>query len=266
MKNRLGNSIGQAGFTLVEIMVAITIGLVLLGGVVQIFVSNSQAYRVQDDLARVQENGRFAIDMIARNLRKAGFKMTAWDDDIDVFAADTTQPAPSAKFASSGQVVAGTVSGGSVKAGTDAITFRFQQSADNTLRDCVNQGNTGGAPTVAGQIIVNTYYIDSQDTLRCRSSHGNSDFPLLDGIENMDIAYGIDSGGDLTADKYVGEANVAAGEWDDVVSVRISLVSVSSADFLTDSSQTFTFNGSSVTDKKIRRVFTGTVNLRNITQ
>ena len=66
----------QGGLTLVELMVAITISLVLLAGVVQIFLSNKVTYRVQENLGRIQENGRFAVDLLARSLR-----MTAWQGD-----------------------------------------------------------------------------------------------------------------------------------------------------------------------------------------
>ncbi|MGH8651231.1 MAG: PilW family protein [Gammaproteobacteria bacterium] len=63
----------QRGLTLVEIMVAVTLGLILTAGLIQVFVSNKQAYRVQEGLARLQENGRFASDFITRDLRGAGF-------------------------------------------------------------------------------------------------------------------------------------------------------------------------------------------------
>ncbi|MGH8658868.1 MAG: PilW family protein [Gammaproteobacteria bacterium] len=64
---------GQQGLTLVEIMVAVTLGLILTAGLIQVFVSNKQAYRVQEGLARLQENGRFALDFITRDVRGAGF-------------------------------------------------------------------------------------------------------------------------------------------------------------------------------------------------
>ena len=64
---------GQAGLTLVEMMVAMAVGLILLAGVVQIFASNKQTYRIQDATSRLQENGRFAVDMLRRDIRMAGF-------------------------------------------------------------------------------------------------------------------------------------------------------------------------------------------------
>ena len=63
----------QRGLTLVELLVAIVMGLVLLGGVATVFVANKQTYRVQDALARVQENGRFAMTFLTRDIRQAGY-------------------------------------------------------------------------------------------------------------------------------------------------------------------------------------------------
>ncbi len=62
-----------AGFTLVELMVAITISLIILAAVSSLFVSSKKTYTTQDRLARVQENGRFAMQFITRDLRMAGY-------------------------------------------------------------------------------------------------------------------------------------------------------------------------------------------------
>lgn len=59
----------QHGLTLLEIMVALFIGVFVLTGVVQTFVSSKQTYRIQDNMGRLQENGRFAIEYLSRDLR-----------------------------------------------------------------------------------------------------------------------------------------------------------------------------------------------------
>ena len=61
------------GFTLVELMIAITIGLIILAVLSQVFVSSKQTYRVQEALSRLQENGRYAVDFMGRDIRKAGY-------------------------------------------------------------------------------------------------------------------------------------------------------------------------------------------------
>lgn len=63
----------QRGFTLVELMVAMTIGLLLLGGVITILTSSHQTYRVNDALARMQENARYAFHVLSRDIRMAGY-------------------------------------------------------------------------------------------------------------------------------------------------------------------------------------------------
>jgi type IV pilus assembly protein PilW len=61
------------GFSLVELMVALVISLILLGGVSQIFLSSKKSFTIQDSLGRQQENGRYAIDTITADLRRAGY-------------------------------------------------------------------------------------------------------------------------------------------------------------------------------------------------
>ena len=61
----------QAGMSLVEVMVAITISLILLAGIGQIYMSNKQTYRTTDAMSRLQENGRFAMDFISQSVRNS---------------------------------------------------------------------------------------------------------------------------------------------------------------------------------------------------
>lgn len=63
----------QSGLSLVEIMVALAVGVVLLTGVIQIYASTKSTYRMQDSLARLQENGRFALSFLTRDVRMAGY-------------------------------------------------------------------------------------------------------------------------------------------------------------------------------------------------
>lgn len=63
----------QHGLSLIELMVAITVSIILLAGVLQIYISSKQSYRVQEASARLQENGRFAMEFLARDVRVAGY-------------------------------------------------------------------------------------------------------------------------------------------------------------------------------------------------
>ena len=70
---RLRKLYSQSGFTLVELMVALVLGLILTGGVINIYISSKQTYRMQDNQSRLQENGRFALQFLAKDLRMAGY-------------------------------------------------------------------------------------------------------------------------------------------------------------------------------------------------
>ena len=60
------------GFTLVELLIALFLGLLVTGGAISVFLANQQVYRQNEGLARLQESGRYAFEVMARDLRKAG--------------------------------------------------------------------------------------------------------------------------------------------------------------------------------------------------
>ncbi len=59
----------QQGITLVELMVSVTVGLVLLSGIISIFVSNKQAYSLQESTNILNENARYALNQVQYHLR-----------------------------------------------------------------------------------------------------------------------------------------------------------------------------------------------------
>lgn len=63
----------QAGFSLVELMVALVIGLILTAGVISVFITSKSTYNLNNALGAVQENGRFAMGFIEPPLRMAGY-------------------------------------------------------------------------------------------------------------------------------------------------------------------------------------------------
>lgn len=60
------------GLSLIELMVAMAIGVVLLLGLVQVMAGSRAAYQLSSGVARTQENARFAMDSLQRDLRMAG--------------------------------------------------------------------------------------------------------------------------------------------------------------------------------------------------
>jgi type IV pilus assembly protein PilW len=61
------------GVTLVELMIALVIGLILTAGATQIFLGSKETYRTSEALSRVQENGRMALQLLAREIRQADY-------------------------------------------------------------------------------------------------------------------------------------------------------------------------------------------------
>lgn len=61
------------GLSILEIMIALTISLVVIGGTIQIYLASAQTYRMQEALSRIQESGRFAAEILRRELRMAEF-------------------------------------------------------------------------------------------------------------------------------------------------------------------------------------------------
>lgn len=65
--------INQRGVTLVELMIALAISTIVLLGVATVYSSTKRSYKIQEEMARLQENARYAFDILARDVRGAGF-------------------------------------------------------------------------------------------------------------------------------------------------------------------------------------------------
>ena len=117
----------QGGISLVEIMVGLLIGVFLMGGVLQVFDTSKRGYRYQEGLSQVQEQGRFAMEYLAANIRMAGYP---------------------ANNAPAGNKILGT------DGGTDTVTVRFQ-----SVLDCRDAATAGG-------VAVNQFRIAAND-LQC---------------------------------------------------------------------------------------------------
>ena len=63
----------HTGFSLVELMVAMVIGIILMGGVMELYVSNKMAYRTSEAMSRLQENARYALYQLQKDIRMAGY-------------------------------------------------------------------------------------------------------------------------------------------------------------------------------------------------
>ncbi|WP_286240307.1 PilW family protein [Neptuniibacter halophilus] len=83
----------QAGFSLVELMIALLLGLLLMAGVLQIFSSSSVTYSVNMALANLQDNGRIAMALLTRDLRLTGYSgCSAYTSQTNIIRTDGSQP------------------------------------------------------------------------------------------------------------------------------------------------------------------------------
>ncbi|MFW2133737.1 PilW family protein [Ectothiorhodospira haloalkaliphila] len=108
------------GLSLVELMVAMVIGLILIGGVIHVFLGSHQTYRSQQALSQLQDAGRSSLQMITYDARMAGLTgcrtgarinnlLDETDQAYDPDLFDTSRPFQSADMSDSGFDVQGDV-------------------------------------------------------------------------------------------------------------------------------------------------------------
>jgi type IV pilus assembly protein PilW len=68
----MSRSYRSRGFSLVELMVAMALGLVIVGGVVSVMLANKRSYRTNEGLSQIQESARTAYELVARDVRQSG--------------------------------------------------------------------------------------------------------------------------------------------------------------------------------------------------
>ncbi len=98
------NRVKQLGLSLIELMIAMALGAFLILGVVSVFVATKDSSQVETSLARLQENGRIAMDLITADLRNAYYLGCGSNAGfIDVMATDFTwSPMNGYEYLSSG--------------------------------------------------------------------------------------------------------------------------------------------------------------------
>lgn len=62
-----------SGFSIVELMVAILIGLIILAGVIQVVITSKTTFIGQEEMSFIQENARYAVDLIGKDVQSAGY-------------------------------------------------------------------------------------------------------------------------------------------------------------------------------------------------
>lgn len=249
----------QNGLSLVELMIAITVGLFLTVIISQIFVGSKQSYRINDDLSRLQENGRFATELLSRTIRLAGFKSDATLDSNKIFPAGGAD------------AVIGSNNDGVNS--SDSITVRFyQDSGTGVTNEPPSLIDCQGTLIAAGITSINRFYIangaNGAPSLFCdTTTTGANAREMVSDVEAMQILYGVDTDSDMAVNYYVNAASVTT--WSQVISARIAMV-IRTANLINPTNDTKTYNllGTTfdpVDDKRSRRFFEITINLRNRT-
>ena len=327
--------------TVVEIMVALVVSLVLIGGIIQVFTSSKLSYNVQEALSRLQENARMAVNFLEKDIRSANMLGCAkdtiyrstlnsadypWNFQVGIqgyesLGSSSWSPALDAgagvnnPLADNNDVITIRVARGTgirttanMADGTTALPTAFvgMLGAKDIamITDCtattifqVTQ-TTGSAPNFTilhgvaapsgdspgnskadlgrafamGSTLFTvetvTYYLRDEGSgpVLYRRVGASSAQPLVEGIESMEILYGVDTtGGDGRADQYFSASAVT--DWNDVVSIRVGFLmrTINEINLETDTN-TYSVNGvvvDPVDDRRIRRVITTTIALRN---
>lgn len=235
----------QAGVSLVELMIAMTIGLLLIAVVGNVYLAGRQSFQDQDESARLQETGRFVLDTVSRIVLEGGRADVAPDNTLLTFAG-----IPGAGMAIDGANGAG--------AAPDTLIVRFASASPGEF-DCLGAG-TGGV--AANPVVVTQTLALAGTDLRCTSSIGNATQPLASNVEDFQVTFGLDADNDMNVDQYVAPttANAPAAR-----AVRVCVL-VRTADGRAPAAQQYTdCNGNVVVapDRRIRRAFTKVIGVRN---
>lgn len=265
----------QQGLSIVELLVAVVIGMLLLTGVIQVFFASKQTYASNEAASRLQENGRFALEFIAQSARHAGY----------VEPANTTagKPAPvaipGATTCNTPQVCSSDGAGNA----SDTIGFVFQPRLleGNVRRDCLGSvvGDASNTDLIINQfVLIPAANAADHPALGCRSWNindnawvtGATPAPLIEGIDALQIQYGLSANSsDLnSANQYVSAERVTAlNKWNDVAAIRIAVLanSVERTSPPTPARAYVLLDAAPIVidDGRARQVFTTTIKLRN---
>lgn len=329
------------GFSLVELMVAMTIGLILLGGAISVLYSAKLTYNENERVARLQESGRAAVEIMLRDMRAGGYR--GCDEFIPADNLTNASASPTALMSNFSAPVQGYESTSasawspavdasitSPRGGNDILVVRTTPSGAPTfitsaampsstadisvnnplslakfdgtmgiISDCVNaavfdvSNTTLGSPATVKHnssdlgvafplnsrvVPVDTvvYYIRDSGTVRngvrnpslWRITNRDGAQELVEGVEAMQVLYGVDTTGSMTVGAYQNASAVT--NWSRVISVSIALL-IRSVEPTSPSPEARTYNllGTNVTtasDRYQRTLYTTTVALRNTTQ
>lgn len=238
----------QGGLSLVELMVAVSLGLFLVAALGYIFMGSRLSFMGTDAGARIQETGRFVMDALERNIAEAGY--------VEISSAFTDSKVAFTGTPLTGEDGVTAVKTGERKANTDYLAVSMETTAD-----CL------GNAIAAGTVAVNEFYISSTGNLMCDGSGDAVGGQIIaDGVEDLQIRYGMDENGDGSVDIYKTSPN--ATELPRVIVVQVCVLVRSQNNGVVNEAQTYQdCTGTTVTagasDRYLRRAFSAAFSLRN---
>jgi type IV pilus assembly protein PilW len=196
------------GFTLLELMIAMTIGLFLAGALVTVVQTNKRVFLNQNQLEQMQDGQRMAMTLMTDVIQSAGYFPQPWNNTL---SGTLVAAAP---FATS-QSITGTAG--------DTISVRYMTAPQDGILNCSGTSNTN-ALGGANILYVNTFAVVGGQ-LQCLDQNGLTYF-LVSGVTNLSVLYGVktNAAAGNNVDTYMTAAQVNAGAyWQSVISVQISL-------------------------------------------
>lgn len=227
----------QAGYSMIELIIAIAIAIFLIGGVIIVEQSMHNSYSDQSGLSQIEDTERFTVAMLSEITQAAGYypdpAKLAQSAALPAEATNAPNAANDALSFQSEQLVdgvAGTTTVNGLTVGNDTLAVRYRTDSGDGISMCDGNTNTTGT----GQTWVNYFYVASDATgsyLYCvvqdESNNGAWGTPvqLASDVQDMQIWYGLNTtGGGNNIDTYVPAADMATStQWMEVSSVKVLL-------------------------------------------
>jgi len=213
---------GDRGFTLIELMIALLIGIFLLGALLTIVQTNRTVFGDQNKMAQLQDGERMAMTMMADVIQSAGYYPAPYAPSNNTLNGSLIATGPYA----AGQPFFGAYS---AAAPGDSISVRYMTASGDNILNCSGLPNSTGANV----LYVNTFQVqpDAQGNLQLTctvtAAGVTTTYNLVKGVTNLSVLYGVKGNAVATgnsADTYMNAAQVtAAGLWSSVISVMVQL-------------------------------------------
>lgn len=157
----------EAGFSIVEMMISITVGLIIIAALVGVLVSNTRSSKSNERTSELQENGRYALDHLRTQLRHAGFRGYTWGVKAEQLRVDASTGGAVNECLDAGGA-AGSFIGNmrqSVWGANDSNPFSANCLSTAPLRgDVLVIRRVAGTPLTSGTLVGGSHYLRSTYT------------------------------------------------------------------------------------------------------